>query len=411
MRRIIARLRAIRAWGWILIVWAFVSIVALAGGWSMMFYVSWALLLLVGVAYFLAYFGIRALYFDRQTRALRAEVGSYFDEKIIVENASWIPKLWVEIEDRGQHPEHTASCVVSLGPYGRMVRPVHTLCRQRGVFQLGPVFFHSGDPFGLFRHQRQLSGTSTLVVYPIALDLPRFSRLPGDLPGGNLQGERVQFTTPNVAGVRDYHPGDTFNRIHWPTTARHGKLMVKEFELDPFSDVWLVLDLDEATLVGKGPHSTEEYGVTVAASLAKHFLRENRAVGLLSQGQVLTADRGPRQLLRMLELLAFVKPKPQPRLYELLLAEQQRFGRTDCLVVVTGTTDDTWVRQTRVFAARGVHTSAVLLEGSTFGDAPSSVQLVGTLAAAGVPTYLVKNRQPIEQSLAMPVASATAAWG
>ncbi len=411
MTRLIARLRSIRAWGWILILWAFVSVVALAGGWSMMFYVSWALILLLGVAYFLAFFGIRALYFDRQTRALRAEVGSYFDEKIILENGSWIPKLWVEIEDRGQHPEHTASSVVSLGPYGRMVRPVHTLCRQRGVFQLGPVFVQSGDPFGLFRRQQQLSGTSTLIIYPVARDLVRFGRLPGDLQGGSLRGERVQFTTPNVASVREYLPGDTFNRIHWPTTARHAKLMVKEFELDPFSDVWLILDLDEASMVGRGPESTEEYAVTVAASLAKHFLRENRAVGLVSQGQVLTADRGSRQLLRTLELLAFVRPRHQPRLHELLLGEQQRFGRTDCLVVITSTTDDAWARYTRIFSARGVHTSAVLVEAGTFGQAPSTVQLVGSLAAANVPTYLVKQGQPIEQALAAPNAGLAVTWG
>ena len=109
-----------------------------------MFYVAWAIAFLLVVAYGMAVLGLRAIYFERRTRALRAEVGSYFDERIIVENRSWIPKLWLEIEDQGQHPEHTASFVVSLGPYGRFVRPVHTLCRQRGVFQLGPVFAESG---------------------------------------------------------------------------------------------------------------------------------------------------------------------------------------------------------------------------------------------------------------------------
>ena len=124
-----------------------------------MFYAAWAIALPAGAAYGLSIIGLRALYFERRTRALRAEVGSYFDERIIVENRSWIPKLWLEIEDQGQHPEHTASFVVSLGPYGRFVRPVHTLCRQRGVFQLGPVFVESGDPFGLFRQRRQIDGS------------------------------------------------------------------------------------------------------------------------------------------------------------------------------------------------------------------------------------------------------------
>ena len=229
----------------ILALLAATSLVALAGGWTLMFYAAWTILFLLVCAYLLSIVGLRALYFDRRTRALRAEVGSYFDERIIVENRSWIPKLWLEIEDQGQHPEHTASFVVSLGPYGRFVRPVHTLCRQRGVFQLGPVFAESGDPFGLFRQRRKIDGASTLVVYPVALPLASFGRVDGELTGGALQGERVPHTTTNVSGVREYLPGDTFNRIHWKSTARQRQLMVKEFELDPFADIWLVLDLDQ----------------------------------------------------------------------------------------------------------------------------------------------------------------------
>ena len=91
--------------------------------------------------------------------------------------------------------------------------------------------------------------------------------------------------TPNVAGVRDYTPSDGFNRT-WSATARLGRLMVEEFDQDPTADVWIVLDLHDiphrpATRPvnwilddrGRWPaeawlDSTEEYAVTVAASLA-----------------------------------------------------------------------------------------------------------------------------------------------
>ena len=395
----------------ILIVWVVVSLLALAGGWSLMFYVAWALLLLLGAANLLAILGLRALYFSRETRALRAEVGSYFDERVVVENVSWLPKLWLEIEDRGQHPVHTASLVVSLGPYGRFVRPVHTVCRQRGAFQLGPVIAHSGDPFGLFRYSRQVDGVRTLVVYPVAVPLSSFGAVPGALSGGALRGERVPFTTPNVSSVREYQPGDTFNRIHWPSTARQRRLMVKEFELDPFSDVWLILDLDAAAMTGDGPESTEEYAVTVCASLAKHFLDESRAVGLVTQEALLTPDRGTRQVLRSLELLAAVRPRERPALEEMLLAEQQRFGRTSSLVMITASPDDAWVRTARTLRARGVAVAAVMLDGSTFGQAPSPLLVAGALAAGGVPTYVVKRGDDLRHVLAGPSFATRAAYG
>ena len=84
--------------------------------------------------------------------------------------------------------------------------------------------------------------------------------------------------------------------------------MVKEFELDPFADIWLVLDLDQRIMAGSGVESVEEYAVTICASLAKYFLDENRAVGFAAQGLHLSPDRGTRQLLKILEVLAFVRP-------------------------------------------------------------------------------------------------------
>jgi uncharacterized protein (DUF58 family) len=43
--------------------------------------------------------------------------------------------------------------------------------------------------------------------------------------------------------VRDYEPGDSFSRIHWRSTARRDRLVVKEFELDPLADIWIVPDM------------------------------------------------------------------------------------------------------------------------------------------------------------------------
>src|SRR6185295_1835121 len=121
--------------------------------------------------------------------------------------------------------------------------------------------------------------------------------------------------------------------------------------------------------------------VTAAASLVSHFLDEERAVGVLTQGTRLPPDRGPGQLLRALEFLALARPlrpleflalarssRPLP-VDQLLLAEAQRFGHRDNLVVVTASTDGRWLEVGRDFRARGVFCSAVLIDGQTFGGA------------------------------------------
>jgi len=60
-----------------------------------------------------------------------------------------------------------------------------------------------------------------------------YSLPPANLPGEGRFRKRTHYVTPNASGVREYAPGDSFNRIHWRSTARTGEIMVKLFELDP----------------------------------------------------------------------------------------------------------------------------------------------------------------------------------
>jgi uncharacterized protein (DUF58 family) len=316
--------------------------------------------------------------------------------------SQWWPRLWLELHDGSDFPGHHLDGVLSLGVVGHKVWELRSVCTRRGRFSLGPVWITSGDPFGIFRASRKLTEGMTVVVYPRTVALPRFGRVPGELPGGSLQGVRVQFSTPNVASVRDYQSGDAFNRIHWPTTARTTRLMVREFELDPTADVWIVLDLNADVHTGSGIESTEEYAVTAAASLARHLLEQGRAVGMVSQTATLPADRGPRQAERILEVLALVRASSHLTLSALLSAETSRFARSSTLVVVTPSTAEAWARFCQALGGRGVHTTAVLVEAATFGAAPSTLLLVSSLAAAHIPTYLVKRGEPLEHALSAP---------
>jgi uncharacterized protein (DUF58 family) len=175
--------------------------------------------------------------------------------------------------------------------------------------------------------------------------------------------------------------------------------MVREFELDPSSDIWIVLDLEHAVHVGAGVDSTEEYAVTVTASLARHLLDQGRAVGLVSQTVTLPADRGPRHVERILEVLAVVRASSNLTLAALLGAETSRFARSSTLIVVTSSTGEGWARYCQALSGRGVHTTAVLIEAATFGQAPSTLLLVSSLSAAHIHTYLVKRGDSLDSAL------------
>jgi uncharacterized protein (DUF58 family) len=361
-----------------------------------MYRVSYVVLLLIGVAGAWAFVSARTTTIERRARAQRAEVGGFFEEWVAVDNTSIIPKAWVELRSDSNLAEHAARRGFFLGPHARRSWTLRTECTTRGKFILGDILVATGDPFGLFQASARYHSGSTVIVYPRTVEFNPPPPVPGQLPGGAQQRGQVPFVTPTAAGVREYQPSDPFNRIHWPTTARIGRLMVKEFELDPFADIWIALDLNRFVHHGRRQESTEEYAVTLAASLARQFLTQNRALGLLAQGEVLQPDRGIRQLSKVLELFAMVKADRWESLAELISNESLHLSRLSTLVVVTPAVDETWVNVCHQLLQRGAHVLVVLLEPSTFGGPTGSIDVIGSLAAATIPTYLVKRGDPLE---------------
>jgi len=396
----------------IVVLWLSTLLIAFVGGWNIMYRVSYVVLLLGVLSWLWALISVRTITVERRSRTQRAQVGGYFEEWVAVDNTWFLPKPWVEIRSDSNLSEHMVRRGFFLGPKARRSWTLRTQCTSRGKFTLGDIVVLTGDPFGLFQRQVRFPSQATVVVYPKTVDFVTPGHVPGQLPGGAEQKGHVPFVTPTAAGVRDYQPSDPFSRIHWPTTARVGHLMVKEFELDPFSDVWIAVDLDRQAHYGHGQESTEEYSVTVAASLARHFLMQNRSVGLLAQREVLAPDRGIRQLTKVLELLAVVKADRWESLTELISAESLRISRLATVFVVTSSTSPEWVNACQHLEERNVKVLVALVESSTFGSGFTAIEMVGSLAAALIPTYLVKRGEPLEGLLTQPQEThlMNAAW-
>jgi uncharacterized protein (DUF58 family) len=411
-----------RSWG-IFLLWLLALAFALGSGralaFNLLYFVSGVILVALGWAWA----NVRGLAVKRTTRTQRSQVGKYFEESMELVNRSRWPKLWVEVRDHSDLPGHQISRVVSsLAGHSASRWQARTLCQQRGRFVLGPISLSSGDPLGIFRFARDVADTASLVVVPATVTISEFSPPTGYLPGGETMHRRTPYVTASVSGVRDYVPGDSFNRIHWPSTARTGRLISKEFELDPLSDVWIFLDMygdahaespwaAQATeplswVFRRGesvglPPSTVEYSVTIAASLAQHFLQRDREVGFLSYAntrEVIQPDRGERQLSRLLDVLAVIQARGHIPLASVLASEGARLPRHTTLLLITPSADHQWVTALRGLRARGVQGVGILLAARTFGQAPDWSPVLADLQASGLPAYLVKRGDDLVQA-------------
>jgi uncharacterized protein (DUF58 family) len=370
------------------------------------FWLAWRLsyVALVGVPFAFAWsrLNLRGIEITADRSGDRLQEGAEYEERITVNNRSWLAKVWLEIDDPSEMPGHHARRVVTVPAKGSRTFRVKSTITRRGLYGVGPVMVKTGDPFGLFRHERSFGRAQNVLVYPRAVELPNFHVPPANLPGEGRFRRRTHYVTPNASGVRPYEFGDSYNRIHWPSTARTGELMVKIFELDPASDIWIILDLERSVHLGEGDDSTEEYGVRIAASVARFFLTANRSVGFLSFGRqfdVIDAERGVDQYTRILESLAMARTWGDVPLHDLVSNEARRFGRHTTVVVMTPSTDERWVAALNLLQGRGVKVAAIVIEPSTFGGSESSLGVFASLAASDVYSYMVKRAQDLQRAL------------
>jgi hypothetical protein len=87
-------------------------------------------------------------------------------------------------------------------------------------------------------------------------------------------------------------------------------------------------------------------------------------------------------------------------LADLLNAEGRRFGRRTTVVMITSSMDEAWVGSLQLLAGRGVKLAAVVMEPRTFGGEGNALLLFGELAAADIPTYLIKRSDDLSSTLA-----------
>ncbi len=401
-----------RPWQAILLI-IVLAFFAISSGWRVLYLLTYVMLTLFILSWIWARYSLRKMIFRRSASAGRVQVGEIFDERLMLDNVSVMPKLWVQIADSSTLPGHRAGYVASMGGRKRATWRARTVCKQRGRFQLGPVTATSGDPFGLFRRRIMLTVPKELLVLPRVLPISSFVLFTGGLPGRGRSSRRALQATTNANTIRDYAEGDAQNRIHWRSTAHYNRLMVKEFDLDPALDAWIFLDLHEAVQAGEGEHSTEEYGVTIAATVAVYLLRQDLSLGMIVNAQrreFLSLDRGERQIERVLEMLAVVEAGSGPELKEALALDAFHFGRNTVAIVITPSNSRDWHESLRHLQRRGVQVAVVGLDAASFENRPPDEDTLALLEGAGIPVLRVKCEASLTEALERNPEARYARW-
>ncbi|MFH0801017.1 MAG: DUF58 domain-containing protein [bacterium] len=181
-------------------------------------------------------------------------------------------------------------------------------CYKRGIYHFPPMRASAGAPIGFFNAMKTLKVPGVLTVLPTA----------PVLRDGHFSTARFESSTQNTArlrsghshdffGIRQHQPGESTRMLHWPSVARTGLLMLKEFENPAGSQVFIFLDTNRRFHTGLGREASIEYAVKLATSVARHALLHGHTIRLMAarKGEFLALKT--RDLLQALRWLAAVE--------------------------------------------------------------------------------------------------------
>jgi uncharacterized protein (DUF58 family) len=308
----------------------------------------------------------------------------------------------IEVEPTAPVPPPSLTCVERLGrlgerqlvfrPNGRRLVGGYTLHGvRRGRYAIEPLRLALEDPFGLYRVEQMRGDAQALLVYP---RLAQIERVFAEGAAPQQDGRRLLLRRPSgfdLHSVREYEQGESLRNVHWKTTARRGRLMVKELEDAPRDEVAVLLDGEVA--------AGFDLAVRAAGSILQAYVRRGRRCVLVVNSarrevQQVRSDAG--EWRRALELLAAAEPTaPQPA--AALLSGDSAASRALELVVVTARPAPALVDRLvqRALSRRG---AALVYVDTQRRLEPGLLRLV----VVGVPVAVVREGEELAAALAAP---------
>jgi len=210
----------------------------------------------------------------------------------------------------------------------------------RGCFAFPPIRVETGAPLGFFNAGREFIPDAVCTVHPTGPHVDEFQtprsanhqRLrerPLSLPGQSL----------DFLGVREYQPGEDVRYIHWPTTGRTGRLMVKEFQDLTSQSLVLLLDTCRGADLGQGRDTPLEYMVKLATALVQYARRHAHAIMLVAPDADQVRHLAAPRLPMALDWLAMVQATGRLSWEEILIKASEYLPARSHLVVLTARTD------------------------------------------------------------------------
>lgn len=315
-----------------------------------------SMILISGIA---AEFCLRRLEFHRHLPDLLFVDEPATATLVLKNGKSWLPSFSLRLFDVHEEADLDRGLIVpQLLPGSSRLLSYPLLARRRGRLRLDGVRVATSFPFGLFIKK---------AYYPVeglAHVCPAITALADDLVSdllvaGQEQASHRRGYGSDLYNIRLYHPGDDSRNIHWVTTARTAKLMVRETEADNQRRAVIRLSL----LAPDSHDNIFEEAVAFTASLVHHLALRGYQLKLVAGPARSSFGQGEPHLLALMRILALCErraPGAEIQTEEHLPIEQEETESGTVIVV----------RPWREGAVAGTEASTMFIDAETFAGSP-----------------------------------------
>ena len=266
--------------------------------------VAVGLLLLPFIAALVVRWGTRTIHVQRHLSDPRVSPGSRVTVRLDVMHDGAAKPSFLLLEDRLPPSLGRPARVVVAGSARALQHVSYTIVpNARGRYLIGPMAVDRTDAFGLTRRRVLLDGRDELLVTPEVEDLRAPTEATSVTNVGSARARQLLRTGEEYYTMRGYQEGDDLRRIHWPSVARTGELMIRQDEASRRAAGLIYLDNRESML-GPERGAAFERAVSCAASIGALFTRNGFALRLgMDEMPIATVDEDA-----FLDLLAGVRP-------------------------------------------------------------------------------------------------------
>ena len=300
---------------------------------------------------------------------------------LLVENPSRHAVSYLTIEDDVNRLGVATFEIARLKKREATTATYRVTCRPRGVYQVGPTTVRANDPLGLAEMSAGTGPVDRIVVYPAVEELNGFPIIRGQDPA--MQASRPEHARQggeDFYTLREYQRGDDLRRVHWPSSAKTDKLMIRQLETPWQSRALVLLDVRTSSYESQDAF---EKAVSGAATTVTHL------VGAGFDADLWAGDAEPIDASRYasaMERLALVHPDPAIDI-EAVASRIRQKGGGGALVIVTGIADRSLLSVQQLLV-RDYPTTVLMM-----ASASTSQTLVG-FHRMGVATVSVEPDQP-----------------